>query len=162
PPWATASPLGPANPFFHPRHRSSSRFPCLPAAPAAPGGGRPGGGAVPAFCGCVRVRRRATIGGAGRGRGRRPRGAGPASGARRSATTVSAVCPHCLYPLGESPDTAGPILRCPACGSRVVTEQAETQGWEPAGGPAEELSPFAAGQVISHYRILEILGGGGM
>src|SRR5262245_8514544 len=69
-------------------------------------------------------------------------------------------CPHCrnLVESGENPSEE---LVCTACGSKFRIEPGETGPWE-QGHDTRGQARFNPGQVVSHYRVLEKIGTGGM
>jgi Tol biopolymer transport system component len=72
--------------------------------------------------------------------------------------SMRVTCPHCQFPVEGLTDAAPEGMLCPACGSSLRAEPSQTGPWRPPEQPGQ----FAAGQVISHYRVVQKLGGGGM
>src|SRR5688572_5895776 len=81
------------------------------------------------------------------------------------------VCPQCQS-LIERHDDAPAVVPCPACGTGVAWAGVETLAFPTADptaditadfvpGPAGD-NPVRTGDTVSHYRLLERLGAGGM
>jgi tetratricopeptide (TPR) repeat protein/predicted Ser/Thr protein kinase len=74
---------------------------------------------------------------------------------------MNLTCPHCQCLIERSGGDAAAEIPCPACGQAFRLDQGETA---PAATCADRrhFGPVVIGQVLSHYHILEPLGGGGM
>src|SRR5262245_1309007 len=86
------------------------------------------------------------------------------TGCRSRSTWLAqmpALCHRCGYPIDPADaDLPGEVV-CPACGSSLRRDPAETRPWS-VSEPAGHVAPLMPGQVVSHYRVLERLGRGGM
>ncbi len=71
------------------------------------------------------------------------------------------VCPNCQGTVECVEASSRETIRCPACGSTVRLEAEKTGPWT-ASGSEHQPSPVEIGQTISHYRLGDRLGGGGM
>ena len=70
------------------------------------------------------------------------------------------ICPECKNYIDNTVDPAGESIICPACHTKVRLQSEQTAHYDrPAGAPPLTV---AIGQVISHYRLVEKIGGGGM
>src|SRR5438552_2242403 len=100
---------------------------------------------------------------------------------------ISFLCSHCGAQLRVRPEQAGTTKRCPRCGQSVEAPQdgdgtarpssgriavpsgAARDSFESAGSPRDEelrfLAPSQAADELGrlgHYRVLKVLGSGGM
>jgi Tol biopolymer transport system component len=73
---------------------------------------------------------------------------------------MSILCPYCRNTV-EPRDPIAEEIVCTACGSKFRIEAGDTGSWSPYGEKVRSAG-FESGQMISHYRILEKLGSGGM
>src|SRR5436309_1915499 len=71
------------------------------------------------------------------------------------------VCPSCRCAIEHAEGLLLEAIRCPACGSTLRPEPEKTQSWIVADS-SRKPGPVEIGQSIAHYRILAMLGGGGM
>jgi predicted ATPase len=71
------------------------------------------------------------------------------------------LCPRCQCSV-ERPEAAAPEeMLCPACGQAFRLEGEATGPWIPGAGQ-HQPGPVEIGQIVSHYRIVDRLGDGGM
>ncbi len=71
------------------------------------------------------------------------------------------VCPNCQGTVECVEASSGETIRCPACGSTFRFDPEKTGPWNPGDSP-RQAAPVEIGQTISHYRLVDRLGSGGM
>jgi serine/threonine protein kinase len=76
------------------------------------------------------------------------------------APTPPLRCPQCDHPFAPADRQSEEVL-CPACGSTFRRPSERTGPWVTAV-KAHDAGPVVLGQTVSHYRVLERVGGGGM
>ena len=70
------------------------------------------------------------------------------------------VCAECRNATEVADEALSEDVACPVCGSALRLEAAATQDWTVPEEPPQPTLPMS--EVVSHYRIEQKLGGGGM